>query len=186
MDNVFEPVVVVSKCLLSKPCRYDGRIIVFDFMREVGGYARIRPVCPEMEIGLGFPRDPIRIVSAKGRRILYQPSTHKDLTARMENFVIEYLKSLRNADGFILKSKSPSCGLRDAKIHVGYEDDAAYTRGAGFFGCKIREFFPHAVIADENDLEKPGARRKFATDLDRNQGMAKNRMTPNGWCLTSR
>ncbi len=126
--------------------------MIFDFVDTLRDYVNFIPVCPELEMGLGVPRDPIRIVRTGERKILYQLSTGMDLTGGIEAFTTEYLKSLENVDGFILKSKSPSCGLRDAKIFSGYEEDAGYTRGAGFFSGKIRKFFPHSIILDENEL----------------------------------
>ena len=69
------------------------------------------PVCPEVEIGLGVPRDPIRLVRVRkdDEPSLIQPSSGLDLTAKMLDFAREFLAGLEGSvEGFILKSRSPS------------------------------------------------------------------------------
>jgi uncharacterized protein YbgA (DUF1722 family)/uncharacterized protein YbbK (DUF523 family) len=75
------------------------------------------PVCPEVETGLGVPRNPIRIVLAKGKRRLVQPATGLDLTEKMEKFADSFLSSLGEVDGFILKRGSPSSGFKNVKVY---------------------------------------------------------------------
>ena len=61
-----KPTVVVSKCLGFDSCRYNGQMILVDFIEKMKPYVHFVPVCPEVAIGLGVPRDPIRIVSING------------------------------------------------------------------------------------------------------------------------
>jgi len=75
--------VVSSKCLEFEACRYNGVMIPDPFVRKLIPLADFLPVCPEMEIGLGVPRDPIRVVSEKGGLRLIQPSTGLDCTEKM-------------------------------------------------------------------------------------------------------
>lgn len=56
-----KPVLVLSQCLELEPCRYNGERIPFDLVRELEPWVEYRPVCPEVEIGLGVPRDTIRL-----------------------------------------------------------------------------------------------------------------------------
>ncbi|HTY07903.1 MAG TPA: DUF523 domain-containing protein, partial [Candidatus Edwardsbacteria bacterium] len=78
--------MVASRCLEFEACRYNGQMIPCPVVRQLQPLADFRPVCPEVEIGLGVPRDPIRIVESKGKRSLYQPSTGRDLTETMGDF----------------------------------------------------------------------------------------------------
>jgi uncharacterized protein YbbK (DUF523 family) len=83
MKAFAKPQVVVSKCLGFAACRYDGAMISDDFVRRLAAHVTFRPVCPEMEIGLGCPRDPIRVVLAGKELRLMQPATGRDVTEAM-------------------------------------------------------------------------------------------------------
>ena len=114
-ETPVRPRVVISACIDFEPVRYNGQVIPYDFVRALGEHADLVPVCPEVEIGLGVPRDPIRVELSQGEARLVQPSSGADLTERMVEFTDGYLGSLEAVDGFILKSRSPSCGPSDVK-----------------------------------------------------------------------
>ena len=75
------------------------------------------PVCPEVEIGLGIPRTPIKIIDNNGDIALYQDSTGKDYAKKMNAFSNQFINSLKSVDGFILKAASPSCAISTSKIY---------------------------------------------------------------------
>jgi len=153
MSKSAKPRVVVSKCLGFAPCRYDGTMVACDFVRRLRRRVAFCPVCPEMAIGLGCPRDPIRIVLVRGRRRLIQPSTGLDLTAIMQRFVHDYLDSLGPVHGFLLKSRSPSCGLADTRIFASQGGKSPVRFGSGFFGAGILRKFRGVPIEDESRLK---------------------------------
>ena len=99
------PRVVISKCLGFDHCRYNGEIIPDNFIEKLRNYVDFITVCPEVEIGLGTPRSPIRIVETSGERTLFQPESGKYFTKEMEAFSNSYLSSLTEIDGFILKNR---------------------------------------------------------------------------------
>ena len=158
------PVVVLSRCLGVEACRYNGKMIQEDFIHHLSSYVKILPVCPELEIGLGVPRDPIRIVSGVGGRTLVQPATGRDLTERMTTFSQNFLEKLKGVDGFILKSRSPSCGIRDTKIH-GADQETVLERGAGVFASAVLEHFPDVAVEDEKRLRNRIRQEHFLTRL---------------------
>jgi uncharacterized protein YbbK (DUF523 family) len=91
------------------------------------------PVCPEVEIGLGVPRKPIRVVESKGIRMLVQSESGRDMSGPMNEFVERFLGSVTGIDGFILKNRSPSCGNKDVKIYPPGEKVSPLTgSGSGF------------------------------------------------------
>jgi uncharacterized protein YbbK (DUF523 family) len=151
------PVVVVSTCLLGRRCRYDGKVISCPWVNRLRSRVRFIPVCPETAIGLGVPREPIRIVSDQGRLWLVQPATGRRLTRKMNAFSRRFLVSLNAVDGFILKSRSPSCGIRDAAVFKA----ASKVSGSGFFARSARERFPRAAMENEQGLASPVRRRRF-------------------------
>lgn len=159
------PVLVVSKCLELDACRYNGQAIRAPFILQLAPFVEMKPVCPEVEIGLGVPRDPIRLVSVNRQLRLIQPSTGLDLTQRMQSFSAEYLSSMDDADGFILKSRSPSCGIKDTKVHGGDDRPNPIAKGAGMFGAAALQRFPHAAVEDEGRLTNLQIRHHFLTKL---------------------
>lgn len=122
-------------------------------------------MCPEVEIGLGTPRDPIRLVIDHEHERLVQPSTGTDLTETMRLFSQEYLASLPAVDGFILKNRSPSCGVRDSKVYSLPDRGRVEGKGPGLFARAILERFPHAAIEDVGRLANTRIRDHFLTKL---------------------
>jgi uncharacterized protein YbgA (DUF1722 family)/uncharacterized protein YbbK (DUF523 family) len=165
MSDWPKPVVVVSRCLELEPVRYNGQVIPYDFVRELEPWVSFVPVCPEVEIGLGVPRDPIRIVEVDGEARLLQPDSGRDLSEAMRDFAVTFLESLGEVDGFLLKGRSPSCGLSDVKIYQGLEKSASSTRGPGYFGGAVLERYPGLAIEDEGRLRNYRIRDHFLTRL---------------------
>lgn len=160
------PVVVVSECLGFAAVRYDGQILRSRFVEALGHHVGFVQTCPEVGIGLGVPRDPIRIVRIEGERRLIQPSTDRDLTREMRDFGRDLLDRVAEADGFILKSKSPSCGIGDAKIMAGAEEGSpTLGRGPGLFAETVKERRPWAAVEDEGRLTNARLRHHFLTKL---------------------
>ncbi|MBS4015092.1 MAG: DUF523 and DUF1722 domain-containing protein [Candidatus Latescibacteria bacterium] len=165
MINFPRPNIVVSKCLGFAKCRYNGDTVLDYVVDQLKPYVNYTMVCPEVEIGLGIPRDPIRIVSEKNKLYLYQPATKKDITEKMVSFVDKHLSSLQDIDGFILKYRSPSCGINSVKIYNSYNPDARSSAGAGFFGGEVAKRFSGLAIEDEGRLKNFSIREYFFTKL---------------------
>ena len=164
-DLSAKPIVVISKCLGFESCRYNGDIISAPFVQSLAAYVSFQAVCPEVEIGLGTPRDPIRLVVDGEEERLMQTITGRDLTRKMAQFSQEYLGSLPAVDGFVLKNRSPSCAVKDSKIHLSTGKGGVTGKGAGLFGRAVLELFPYAAIEDEGRLTNPWIRDHFLTKL---------------------
>jgi len=156
-----KPNIVLSKCIEFDFCRYNAQIIRNKFVRKLKDFVNFIPICPEYEIGLGIPRDPIRIVEKEGKRHLVQPSTEKDVTKSMYVFTNKFLDNLKNIDGFILKSQSPSCGIKDVKVYPKSKNSAPKFRDAGIFGQKVIDNYPNMAIEDENRLRNTIIKEHF-------------------------
>ena len=165
MGNWATPVVVLSRCLEYEPVRYNAQVIPYDFVRQLEPWVTFVPVCPELEIGLGVPRDPVRIVAIDGQARLIQPTTDRDLTREMNEFSESFLISLGDVDGFLLKNRSPSCGISDVKVYQGLSESASSGRGAGVFAGHVLERFPGVAIEDEGRLRNYRIREHFLTRL---------------------
>lgn len=160
-----KPVVVISKCLGFERCRWNGDSINDDLVETIKPHLDCRPVCPEVEIGLGIPRDPIHIESRRGELVLLQPATDRDLTGDMLAFCHAFLSSLDVVDGFLLKSRSPSCGTGGVKVYPSGGKPGAAATGAGFFGGAVSSRFPHLPAETEDRLGNLRIREHYLTRL---------------------
>jgi len=165
MKTFPRPNVVLSNCLELSACRYNGQLVHDDFVKKLSQHANYIPVCPEVAIGLGVPRFPIRMVSQGKDVRLIQPATKSDLTEKMREFSTNFLSHLNDVDGFILKFRSPTCGLKDVRIYPKAEKSAAVGKAAGFFGGKVLEMFPGVAIEDEGRLRSLKIREHFLSKL---------------------
>ena len=166
MRDFVTPTVVVSRCIEIEPCRYNGLKIASDVVKQLIPHVNLISVCPEVEIGLGTPRDALRIVMKEDKMKLIQPKTGLDFTEKMDAFVNSFLDSLPEVDGFILKGRSPTSAIKDAKRYSGPNPgDALRGKGPGFFGMAVLERFSHLAIEDEGSLRNPNIKSNFLTKL---------------------
>ncbi len=166
MRTFARPNVVVSKCLGFAACRYNGATIPDAFVQQLESYVTYLPVCAEVEIGLGVPREPVRIVLVNDEPRLLQPATGADVTEKMQTFSAAHLAALTDIDGFILKGRSPSCGIKDVKVYRGVEKGAASTnKGRGFFAQAVLERYGHLPVEEEGRLTNFTIREHFLTAL---------------------
>lgn len=163
MAKEIKPKLIVSKCLGFASCRYNGGSISSPIVDQLKPLVEFFPVCPEVEIGLGVPRNPIRLISVKGECRLIQPATGLDVTDKMTEFTNHLLSSIQMVDGFILKGSSPSCGIKNVKIYA--PSGGVIERGSGFFGGRILEHFPDLPVEDEERLTNAKLREHFLTRL---------------------
>jgi uncharacterized protein YbgA (DUF1722 family)/uncharacterized protein YbbK (DUF523 family) len=150
--NFSSPIIVISKCLGFAHCRYNGQIVPSLFVEAMSPFVEFIDICPECEIGLGVPREPILMVD-DGSRKLIQPAIGLDLTEKMTTFSRSYLKGLEDFDGFILKSKSPSCGIRTTKVFMDPDSGKClYHEGNGFFAETVLRDYPDLPVIDERQI----------------------------------
>src|SRR6058998_1654329 len=110
----------ISACLLGHEVRYDGGHKRDPFLAEtLGGFVEWVPVCPEVELGLGVPREPIRLVGRVTAPRLVAAESGRDLTEAMLGFARARVADLaaRDLSGFVVKASSPSCGMERVPVH---------------------------------------------------------------------
>lgn len=165
MPDFSRPIVVVSKCLGFANCRYNGGIIYSPLIKTMKPFVEFIDVCPECEIGLRVPREPIMIVGEKERKLI-QPATGLDLTGKMKTFSHSYLEKLDDFDGFVLKSKSPSCGVKTTKVFQDLDSGrCVHHEGNGFFAEEILNSYPELPVIDQEQLKDPVLRDCFLTHV---------------------
>ena len=158
-----QPRLVVSRCIEFDHCRWNGLTISSDVVKLLRPQVSFVPVCAEVEIGLGVPRPPIRVISVGGELRLHQPETGRDCTADMQGFARSFLDGVGEVDGFLLKSRSPSCGIKDVRVYRELTNDTVSGKGAGFFAAAVQARFGHLAIEDEGRLTNYTLRHHFLT-----------------------
>ena len=160
-----KPKLIISKCLNSEKCRYNGQAYDDKVISLLRKYVDLETVCPETEIGLKVPRNPIRIEKYDNKYKLVEPSDNIDYTSQMMEFAEEFLSNIDDVDGFILKSKSPSCGIRDVKVYPKNQKCSINKKGQGIFSSKIIEKYSTIPIEDEGRLKNYNIRDEFLTKI---------------------
>ena len=155
------PRVAVSSCLLGAPVRFNGGHSRDRFLTgELSEHVDWVPICPEIEIGLGAPRETLRLErSADGPRLTTR-RTRVDLTAPMTALAAERAAGLADVDGYVFKAKSPSCGLHGIPVYAG-EYGPADRHGRGIFAAVIAGALPGLAIEDEGRLRDAVLREAF-------------------------
>lgn len=165
-QNNKKPTVVVSRCLGFDHCRYNGDIIPDKFVQRLKEHVNYITVCPEVEINLGIPRDPVRLVSENEKIELYQPASGNVYTKDMDDYSKKTIESFgESVHGFILKGRSPSCGIKDVKIYLGKEKGVSSIKGVGIFADLVINRFPHLPIEEEGRLTNYAIREHFLNKL---------------------
>ncbi|MEU3015887.1 DUF523 and DUF1722 domain-containing protein [Nocardiopsis sp. NPDC007018] len=165
MNPPSRPVVGVSSCLIGAPVRYNGGHSRFRFLTdELDRHVSWLPVCPEAEIGLGIPRPTLRLqegptAAPGGERVISSKdgADHTDDLARVAD---RHLRELRRVDGYVLKNKSPSCGLYAMPVFDGNGDRQRGT-GRGAFAARLTELLPHLPVEEQGRLSDPVLREHF-------------------------
>jgi uncharacterized protein YbgA (DUF1722 family)/uncharacterized protein YbbK (DUF523 family) len=155
------PTVFFSRCLGFERCRWNGELIRDSFVETLSKKVLAVHECPEMRMGLGCPREPVRVVADQGSTELYQPGTGKKIGSDMRKWAQEYLGSLPELDGYLLKSRSPSCGWKDVKVYDTFNPGSAAKPGRGIFGNAILERQDGLPVEDEGRMKNFSLREHF-------------------------
>ncbi|MEZ5315962.1 MAG: DUF523 and DUF1722 domain-containing protein [Vicinamibacterales bacterium] len=157
----------VSSCLLGRAVRYDGGHKRDDFIVDVlGPHVEFVPVCPEVELGLGTPRETLRLVRRDDdvRLIMANGEDHTDGMRRYARRRVEALAT-EDLSGYILKKDSPSCGMTRVKIYAQPRRPGAHVvperTGRGVFAEALLARLPHLPVEDEGRLCDARLRENF-------------------------
>jgi uncharacterized protein YbgA (DUF1722 family)/uncharacterized protein YbbK (DUF523 family) len=152
----------ISSCLLGNNVRWNGGHRHDRYLTDtLGQYVEWVPVCPEVEIGLGTPRETLRLVGDPADPQLVTTKTGIDHTDRMKKWAGERLKALEkeNLCGFIFKSDSPSSGMIRVKVYG--KKGMPQKKGVGIFARAFMDHFPLIPVEDDGRLRNPLIRENF-------------------------
>ena len=155
------PLIGISSCLLGQKVRYDGtakrnRWIVDQF----GKHVDYQPICPEMAIGMGTPRPPIRLVGTPdASRVVGVEDPGIDVTVALEDFALNTAAGLGQISGYVFMSKSPSCGMERVKLYNA--KGHAEKKGVGAYARVVMQSLPNLPCEEEGRLNDPMLRENF-------------------------
>ena len=148
----------ISQCLLGERVRYDGghkaNIYVLDVIKP---HFELIPVCPEVEAGMGVPREPVQLVSSEGDLKMVGVSSGSDKTEAISEVAIRKVQDLKETglSGYVFKAGSPSCGLD-------VDAEGSPEKVKGLFAEAVTKAIPGIPVIEESALADPAARENWA------------------------
>jgi uncharacterized protein YbbK (DUF523 family) len=152
----------ISSCLLGNNVRYDGGSRLDQYLRDTFGQdVEWVPVCPEVEAGLGVPREAMHLLGDRAAPRLVTIRTGIDYTDQLMRWAQDklYLLSQLDIRGFVLKARSPSCGVRDAELVT--SAGTPIGRTAGLFAAALMLRFPDMPVDDEDRMRDDTVQKIF-------------------------
>ncbi len=152
----------ISACLLGQKVRYDGGHKRDAFLVDTfGRWVEWVPVCPEVEAGLGTPREPIHLRKDGAEIRVVGIKSGSDYTGLLRAFSRRRVAELAREDlsGYILKNNSPSCGMERLKVYEGH--GAPARSGRGVFAQALLDAFPDLPVEEEGRLSDARLRENF-------------------------
>ena len=166
------PRLGISACLLGQPVRYDGAHKRQPWLVEdLGPHVTWIAVCPEREVGMGVPRERVdlREEAPNASLRLVGAESGVDWTERVAAWSVRRLAGLPELHGFVLKSRSPSCGLGSANVLRPDQDDVR--EGTGLFARALQVAWPELLLVEEAELLEPERRRWFTEQVFARAGL---------------
>jgi uncharacterized protein YbgA (DUF1722 family)/uncharacterized protein YbbK (DUF523 family) len=157
------PRLGISACLLGDQVRFDGGHKRDSFLTEVlSPHVCWVRVCPEVEVGMGTPRETLRLQRRDDGAIrMVTTRTEIDHTDAMSAWARTRLTGLEreHLSGYVLKKDSPSCGMEGVKV-FGVSGLPQRT-GRGIFAEALLQRFPNLPVEEEGRLSDPRLRENF-------------------------
>lgn len=150
----------ISSCLLGEKVRFDSGHKRNAYINGIlSNFFEFTGFCPEVEIGLSIPREPIRLVTLNDKvHCVGTRNPDLDVTEDLYRSADEQQFWHRQLCGYILKKGSPSCGMERVRL---YKGDIPDRIGVGLYAERLMQNFPDLPIEEEGRLEDPVLRENF-------------------------
>lgn len=155
-----KPVIGISSCLLGNRVRYDGGDkLLRDLTDWFQDEAELVAICPEVAIGMGIPRPPIQLShSVDQPEALQIDQPEKNFTEPLKNFGRRIAEEY-DLDGYIFKSRSPSCGLGSAPVYINGSLQRLTTSGT--YVSSLVKWLPYLPVTEAESLKTRDDYRRF-------------------------
>lgn len=158
--------IAISACILGQEVRYNGGHKLSRYLRDtLGSYVEFLPLCPEMEIGMGVPRETVRLEGdphdPESYPRMVAPKSGTDYTEAMRAYATAKAQDLARAKihGAILQKGSPSCGMERVKVYP--ESGMPRKSGRGLFARALMEELPYLPVEEDGRMNDPRLRENF-------------------------
>ncbi|AAY94367.1 DUF1722 domain-containing protein [Pseudomonas protegens] len=159
-----KPKIAISACLMGVEVRYNGghkesRLC----SRVLSDYFDFVPLCPEVAIGMGTPREPIRLVGDPEQpRAVGTVDASLDVTLPLAEYGERMAAQVDDICGYIFMQNSPSCGLERVKV---YQANGIPHRngGRGVYAQAFCAQHPNLPVEEAGRLNDPVLRENFLT-----------------------
>ena len=172
----------VSSCLLGEEVRWNGGHKKDHYVQGIlGNYFDYVPTCPEVDAGMGVPRETVALYGTLENSKMISKKSQKDWTRKMSTYMKNRINELGNADlcGYIFKSKSPSCGIGRVPVYSEFGNNKV-KYGPGMFASAFIKTLPLIPVEDEGRLHDLVIRENFIVRVfcfNRLQSLLKGRFT---------
>lgn len=156
----YKPTAAISSCLIGKPVRYDGTGKLLTTASYLTDKLTLIEVCPEVGAGMSVPRPPIQLIERDGKiEAIGREDRSLKVTTALKQFSLKSVEQLSTTiDGYIFKSRSPSCGINSTPIYPIAPTDGNGTNpirfGSGLQAHRVQKQMPWLPLREETDLEK--------------------------------
>ena len=151
----------ISRCLLGDAVRYNGQSkpcsLIFE---KLSPHFELVSICPEVEAGLSIPRPPVQLTgSIETPRLTGRDNPGLDVTELMHDYCQKKIPTLNKLGGFVLKSRSPSCGLHSTPVFI---DGVCVTEtSSGVFTRMLQKTYSDLPVIEETQLDSPARLNEF-------------------------
>ena len=154
----------ISECLVGGEVRHDGGHKRSSLPHgQLDGLYEYLPLCPEVGIGLGVPREVIRLVGdIDAPRAVQSKDQSQDYTQALQGFAQDQKGILDQVDGYLFTKSSPSCGLFRVKVYGG-SDGPPRAEGRGIYAAQVAQMFPALPLEENGRMKDPILRENFVT-----------------------
>ncbi|MEE2733038.1 MAG: DUF523 domain-containing protein [Pseudomonadota bacterium] len=149
------PLVGVSSCLIGMAVRYDGQHKRQPTLLErIAPHVQLLPLCPESMAGMGIPRGPVNLIQDGDQvRAVGRDDPERDVTGRLRTMGQIVGRTYPALCGYILQSRSPSCGYHSTPIFNADQSSVLHSQGNGLFVAELLLRFPDLPMLDDRQLD---------------------------------
>lgn len=164
METIFDikPKLGISACLLGQKVRFDGGHKREQFLTDLfGRFVDWIPICPEVEVGMGVPRETVRLVGTLANPKMIAEKSGRDWTAAMNQFAAKRLREIAalNLSGYVFKKNSPTCGMERVRVYS--SKGMPERQGRGLFAAALMKQWPLLPVEEEGRLNDLKLRENF-------------------------
>lgn len=151
-----KPTLLVSRCLLGHPVRYDGGHKALPALAtQLSAFFTLQGLCPEFY--LGVPRPPMQRQLQAGAERLVLAQSGQPVAPELPDHCQQLART--QASAALLKARSPSCGIGSSPLFD--REGQQLSLGDGLLVQALKRAQPGLLLIDEEQLAQPQVLRRL-------------------------